>query len=92
MKNVTLFIMGSLLAVPVVFAQQTKTEKAVLLKSTITNVGSETSLVISNDKYKVIQSVGQNWIVGGVEVVVDECSTGIPNQHKALLYKKRWHY
>ena len=60
MKNVTLFIMGSLLAVPVVFAQQTTTEKAVLLKSTITNVGSETSLVISNDKYKVIQSVGQN--------------------------------
>ena len=60
MKNVTLFIMGSLLAVPVVFAQQTKTEKAVLLKSTITNVGSVTSLVISNDKYKVIQSVGQN--------------------------------
>lgn len=68
MKNVTLFIMGSLFGVPVVFAQQTTTEKAVLLKSTITNVGSVTSLVISNDKYKVIQSVGQNGIVGGVEL------------------------
>jgi len=61
------FIIGSLFGVPVVFAQQTTTEKAVLLKSTITNVGSVTSLVISNDKYKVIQSVGQNGIVGGAE-------------------------
>ena len=67
MKNVTLFIMGSLFVVSVVFAQQTTTEKAVLLKSAITNVGTVTSLSISNDKYKVIQSVGQSGIVGGVE-------------------------
>ena len=49
MKNVTLFIMGSLFGVPVVFAQQTTTEKAVLLKSTITNASGLNQYNISID-------------------------------------------
>ncbi|MDC1374282.1 T9SS type A sorting domain-containing protein [Polaribacter sp.] len=68
MKKVIPFIVSSLFTVSVVFAQQTTAAKAVLLKSTITNVGAVTSLVIAEEKYKVIQSIGQNGIVGRVEL------------------------
>lgn len=59
--------MGSSLLGVVGFAQQTLAPKAFLLKSTITTVGSSTLSEISDEKYKVIQSIGQRGIIGKEE-------------------------
>jgi hypothetical protein len=59
--------MGSFLISAAGFAQQTIAPKALLLKSTITAVGSTSSLVISNEKYRVLQSIGQSGVIGKME-------------------------
>jgi len=41
--------------------------KPMLLKSTITTVGSATSTLLSGKKYKVLQSIGQSGIIGKSE-------------------------
>jgi len=52
--------------VSVTFSQKTAAKKPMLLKSTITSVGSSTAYVYG-DKYTVQQSIGQSGIIGKVK-------------------------
>jgi hypothetical protein len=52
--------------VSVTFSQKTAAKKPMLLKSTITSVGSSTAYMYG-DKYTVQQSIGQSGIVGKVK-------------------------
>ena len=52
--------------VSVTFSQITAAKKPMLLKSTITSVGSSTAYVYG-DKYTVQQSIGQSGIIGKVK-------------------------
>ena len=49
--------------ISVTFSQKTAAKKPVLLKSTITSVGSSTAFMHEN-KYTVQQSIGQSGIIG----------------------------
>jgi len=50
--------------------------KPMLLKSTITTVGSATSTLLSGKKYKVLQSIGQSGIIGKTEFNTTEIQQG----------------
>jgi hypothetical protein len=52
--------------ISVTFSQKTAAKKPVLLKSTITSVGSSTAFMHEN-KYTVQQSIGQSGIIGKVK-------------------------
>lgn len=52
--------------VSVTFSQKTAAKKSMLLKSTITSVGSSTAYVYG-DKNVVQQSIGQSGIIGKVK-------------------------
>lgn len=51
----------------IAFAQQAAIKKPTLLKSTLTSVGSAT-VYTNNNKYSVLQSVGQSGIIGKKEL------------------------